>query len=229
MYKDYWNKNIKEWADLYLDISHGHEEFQGSKIISHLYNRFVVPYESYLMKIRYKKTMEFINTFVSPGDRVSDIGCGTGVFAVHLLKKNATVNAIDISEKALEITKTYIENHAPEFKKNIKYYLADIEKDTIPKSDISILVGVLPYIKNAEVTLSKLLDSTSLIFFQFSSSQVFSNRIRKFLPFLNVRKLQFQSLLEIKKCCEAKKYEIIQTERFATGYLVIAKKRNYKV
>jgi 2-polyprenyl-3-methyl-5-hydroxy-6-metoxy-1,4-benzoquinol methylase len=113
--KHYWDHNIDKWADLYLDISHGHEEFDTFWIWSKLYNKFLVPYEAKLMKTRYSKTREFIEAHISSGMHVSDIGCGVGTFSVHLLLKGALVNVIDISKKSLALTKLNLEKFATRY------------------------------------------------------------------------------------------------------------------
>jgi demethylmenaquinone methyltransferase/2-methoxy-6-polyprenyl-1,4-benzoquinol methylase len=42
---------------------------------------------------------------VKEGDRVLDIGCGTGALAIHAAKKGATIKAIDINPGMLDVAK----------------------------------------------------------------------------------------------------------------------------
>lgn len=226
-YKNYWDENIDKWGALYLEISHGSEIFKGPVFISKLYNRFVVPTEATLMKTRYQKTMGFIDKSISAGMRVSDIGCGTGIFTISLLKKGAHVNAIDISEKSLEITKKNVEKYTPEYCDRVSYFLRDPQYETLPKSDASLCVGVLPYVKNIDSFMTNILISTDMLYVQFSSSFNFFNILRRMLPFLNVRKLNFQSLPTVKQICKKRSFTIASNEKFATGYLTLIHRENF--
>lgn len=220
-YKNYWNKNVEEWGNLYLEISHGHESFHCSKFLGILYNKFIIPIEANLMKVRYQKTMNFIDKYVSKNITVSDIGCGTGIFAVHCLKKGARVNLIDISESSLNITRHNICVEVPDSQKKTSYYLMDAQKCQLPKSEVSIAVGVLPYIEDVEAFFSNALSQTDILFCQFSSSHNPFNWLRRYCKFLNVRNLQFQSKDECKEISARHGFEMVECERFATGYLMI--------
>ena len=46
-----------------------------------------------------------VENFIVPGDKVLDIGCGTGTLAVMMAAKGATVEGFDISRRMLEVAK----------------------------------------------------------------------------------------------------------------------------
>ena len=224
-YEKYWDENISRWGDLYLKISHGHETLEGSKIVGWIYNRVIVPYESYLMKIRYQKTIDFIEEYVKDGITVNDIGCGTGIFSVECLMRGAKVNALDISQTSLDQTSMNIEAKCPQLSVNIFCYKYDVQKEMPPESDCTICVGVMPYIDDTESFLENLLTPTRIAFIQFSSSNSPSNVVRRVLPFLNVRRLKFQTEKTITEIADGLGFNKISSNKFATGGLLIFQKR----
>jgi len=225
-YKEYWDRNIEKWGDLYLDISHGHEALKGSKPFTWLYNRTLVPYEATLMKIRYRKTIDFIEENIKPGVTVTDIGCGTGIFVVQCLLRGARVNAIDISYTALEITKKNVLSQCPQYGANVSYQQCDGQEVMLPPSDFTICVGVLPYVGNIKEFLTNILIPTKKAFIQYSAKNNLFNRVRILLPFLNVRNLKFQT--ENMLTHEAKNlgFQKTKSEAFATGGLLTLEKHS---
>lgn len=56
--------------------------------------------------LHYEKELVLELAAPKPGDKVLDIGIGTGVFAVELLKYKTEITGIDLSEKMLEIARS---------------------------------------------------------------------------------------------------------------------------
>ena len=83
--------------------------------------------------------------FAEPVD-IIDLGCGSGVIGLTLEKKISTksVDLIDISKKALEVTKVNKEN----LKSNANLYQNDFLKNIEKKYDV--IISNPPYIKNNE-------------------------------------------------------------------------------
>jgi len=106
--EDYWNRNIGEWGKFYLNLSHTDEEMNAPRWLSFIYRHTVMPIEARLMSRRYRLTMELISRFVREGMVVVDVGCGTGVFTVELLKRGALVKAVDHALQALELTRALV-------------------------------------------------------------------------------------------------------------------------
>lgn len=220
-YEAYWDENITKWGDLYLNISHGHETLRGNRLLTWIYNRTIVPHEARLMKVRYQKTMEFIDQYVKRGTVVTDLGCGTGIFVVQCLIRGAKVNAVDISKESLEITRRNIEKQCPQHADKVTYQQCDAQVTPLQnESDCTICVGVMPYITNKENFLRNLLMPTKIAFIQFSSTNNFFNLIRLVLPFLNVRNLQFQTEQQIKTLAKKIGFKPEKSEVFATGRLI---------
>ena len=53
---------------------------------------------------------DIVNNFIVPGDKVLDIGCGTGTLAVMMAAKGAIVKGFDISESMLEVAQKNIKS-----------------------------------------------------------------------------------------------------------------------
>jgi SAM-dependent methyltransferase len=56
--------------------------------------------------LHYEKELVLNLAAPQPGDKVLDIGVGTGIFAVELMKHGAEVTGLDVSEKMLEIARS---------------------------------------------------------------------------------------------------------------------------
>lgn len=218
-YQSYWEKNIERWADLYLEISHGHEELRGNKFVSKLYNLTIARYESRLMRDRYMCTMKFINDHVRVGVTVSDIGCGTGIFVVQALLMGAKVNAIDFSEAALKVTKKNVEKNAPQFRDNVTYHHLNIEQQPLPKSDVAFAIGVTPYIRDLQSCYKNILSSTNMFYCLVVDKGHWANRIRTVVPALNVRDLCFYTRGYVDTLLKQNSWELVNREKFATGFL----------
>lgn len=223
-YKNYWDYNIGRWSDLYLNISHGHEDLKGSRLLKYIYNHTLIHYEAHLMKERFKLTQKFLTGALNKDMILNDIGCGTGIFSVQALNHGAKVNAIDISEVSLDITKKNIQTHASKCQSHVNYFLLDAQLDKLPHSDISLCVGVAPYIINFESFLGNILRNTTTVFFQYVDAKHFINKIRQHFKFLNVRNLTFHDDILINKICEDNKFVIQSCSNFGTGKILIMSK-----
>jgi SAM-dependent methyltransferase len=224
-YQDYWEKNITEWGAFYLDISHGHERLNGPAWLNWVYKHTIVPIEAKLMAKRHEITTKFIRENVKPGVVFADLGCGTGIFVVEALMQGAAkVQAVDFTSSALEATKKLVEKFAPEKADLVQYYKLDLQADKHPVSDVSICVGVTPYMQNLEGFLGNAMSATKLMLCQFSAPDNWANRIRTLVPFLNVRKLIFHSRRNVDAVLAKLSSKTIHREDFATGYIDIIKK-----
>jgi 2-polyprenyl-3-methyl-5-hydroxy-6-metoxy-1,4-benzoquinol methylase len=56
---------------------------------------------------RLDKLKDRIAAMVKPGDRVLDIGCGTGTLALRLLRRGAHVTGLDMSEHMIRVARKY--------------------------------------------------------------------------------------------------------------------------
>jgi SAM-dependent methyltransferase len=222
-YKSYWDRNIDSWSDLYLDISHGHETYDRPAWFTRAYHSTIGKHERRLMAQRYALTLDFIDKYVTPGSVLSDLGCGTGIFTVEALRRGASVNAIDFSDSSLRTTQRTVEKHIPEGK--VVYQQANVQTDALPNSDVTLAMGLAPYLSDIGAFLDRALPATKTMLCLYMDPNHWANRIRSTIPFLNVRELQFAEKSEVDRHYARLGFNLIQRQPFATGYVDLVKLR----
>ena len=216
--KNYWDENINAWASLYLDISHGHEKFACNPILSWVYNSTIVHIESRKMKLRYMLTKNFLEKYANTSATFADIGCGSGIFSVQAAKLFAKVICIDSSSEALAQTRLA----TCDVRTPIEYHQIDIVSNFIPKSDVALLVGVLPYIADVRQVLNKILATTDCILMLYVDENNLFNWIRRLIKPLNVRNLHFHNTRDVLEVIERNNFIVEAVHTVGTGYLLEA-------
>jgi cyclopropane fatty-acyl-phospholipid synthase-like methyltransferase len=217
--KKYWDKNINKWGKFYLETSHSEEEFNAPAWLSTIYRILIVPIEAHLMGKRYKLTLDFINHHVRPGMIIADIGCGTGVFTIEMLKRGANVIAIDISKTSLEATRRNVKKVLPKYANKVTYLQLDVSKKKIPPVDLSLAMGVTPYIKNIDNFYANILSRSKIFYCLILDPQHIFNKIRLALPILNVRNAHCFERNHIDRIIKFNQSTLIKRYNFASGYL----------
>ncbi|MBO4697137.1 MAG: class I SAM-dependent methyltransferase [Lachnospiraceae bacterium] len=54
-------------------------------------------------QLEYATTMEYIHRFLKPGDRIAELGAGTGRYSIALAKEGYDITAVELVEKNLEV------------------------------------------------------------------------------------------------------------------------------
>lgn len=68
--------------------------------------------------VEFLTTVRYIDKYLKNGDRILDIGAGTGIYSLHYAKKGYKIDAIELTNSNIK-----------EFKKNIKKEMnIDVEK-----------------------------------------------------------------------------------------------------
>lgn len=86
----------------------------------------------------------FINRLEVAGKKCLEVGCGSGLLSLLLLRKNGLVTAIDINPKALENTKINFEKNKKQFNTEIKLIQSDLF-DQVPADNFSVVIIAPPY------------------------------------------------------------------------------------
>jgi predicted RNA methylase len=219
-YRQYWDRNIDKWAELYLQISHGHEELIGPAWFASLYNSTIGRLERRLMAERYTRTITFLDTHVKYGTVFSDLGCGTGIFVVEALRRGAIVNAIDFSSSAIEITKQNVAKYCPDGE--VTFQRLDVQVDQLPRSDVTLAMGLTPYLNDLTAFMDRALPTTKLLFCLFVDPTHWANRIRSRFPILNVRDLRMYEKEEVDRLYSHHGWKLKERQPFATGYIDLA-------
>lgn len=219
-YRAYWDTNIERWGDYYLEMSHGHEALEAPTWFAAIYRVSIGRLERKLMAERYARTVGFLDTYIKPGIVLNDLGCGTGIFTVHALKRGAIVNAIDFAEGSIKATRNNVEAHVANAK--AAFIVADVANHNLPKSDVSLAMGLSPYIADLDSFLENVLQSTDLLCCLYVDPRRWSNRLRTALPFLNVRRLKFHHPSDVDRNYRRHRWNLLSREKFATGYIDVA-------
>lgn len=105
-------------------------------------------------KLVLETEQELINRFIdpSPGDRILDAGCGTGIFTIDFLKAGAIVTGLDISRGML--------HNAVAVLKNLPFYAVQSDMLTLPFPDDvfdkSVSITALEFIEDARTAVNEL-------------------------------------------------------------------------
>jgi 2-polyprenyl-3-methyl-5-hydroxy-6-metoxy-1,4-benzoquinol methylase len=217
---DYWERNIGNFGQFYADMSR--EEFDAPGWLQRIYRRTIMPLEQKLMKKRYEVTMRFIDEYVLPGMTAVDIGCGTGIFTVEMLRRGANVIALDYATSALDITKDLVDRVLPDKSSNVEYLHVDVTEGRLPPSDVAIAMGVTPYVADLEKFYENVLPTTNTFYCLIVDPAHWANRIRKMFPLLNVRRMNFFERSLADSLLNQYDFRLIRRDPFATGYLDLA-------
>lgn len=220
--KGYWNENIEKWGKLYLQISHSEERLDAPRWLESLYHRIITPIEAKLMTERFQLTMKFIEDHVKRDMVVVDLGCGTGIFTVEMLKRGASVIAVDYAQSSLDLTRKAVEELVPNAVSRISYLLADVTYQALPYSDIVLVMGVTPYVENISSFMGNILPNTKMLYCLFLDPKHWTNRVRRYISVLNVRNLCFFDERVIDELYLKYDWKIIDRKKFASGYLDLA-------
>jgi len=218
----YWEKNIENWGAFYAETSHFEEEIEAPWWLKPLYVRTIVPLERKLMKRRYQLTMEFIDAYVQPGMTVLDVGCGTGRFTVEMLRRDARVVAIDFAEAALQLTKEHVSKIVPECRNRLECIQMDISTAILPRSDAVLAMGLTPYLSDLSAFYRNVLSTTELFYCLVLNPKNWANRLRRWLPLLNVRNVHCFAPATVDELLEKHHFRLQSRTPFATGYLDLA-------
>lgn len=90
--------------------------------------------------IRYRRSIEFniISRNIKKGNKVLDIGCGSGRHTFFLLEKGCSVTGVDISQKMLEVLK----QKAEERKYSLSLFLADCNNLPFETESFDVVVSI---------------------------------------------------------------------------------------
>lgn len=221
--KEYWNQNIGKWGKLYLEISHSEERLNAPRWLELLYHRIVTPIEARLMTKRFMLTMHFIEQHIKSEMVAVDLGCGTGIFTVEMLKRGASVIAVDYAQSSLGLTRKAVEELVPNLANKVRYLLADVTYQALPSSDIVLVMGVTPYVENISSFLGNILPKTQMLYCLFLDPMHWTNRVRKYIPLLNVRNLRYFDKYFIDELYRKYEWNLINRQKFASGYLDLAR------
>ncbi len=217
-HQDYWERNIKGFSGFYDKGSE--ENIAGPKALVPFYKFLVFPLEKNVMKKRFKLTTDFIQRNIKPGSSAADIGCGSGIFTKYMVFCGAgKVYALDFTQSALALTKGLLSG---EELKKVELICRNVARQQIPKSDVALALGVLPYVEDIKVFFQNVLPFTSCVLFNYLEQDVFCNRVRQTIKALDPRKYNYHRTQEIIALLSAYNFKVTRRSRIGQGYLIEA-------
>ena len=217
--RDYWEKNIESYSGFYYVNSE--EQINIPFGLSGLYKKFIFPLERKVTLERYNIVCAFIDKHVKPGMKVADIGCGSGVFSKKMLDKGAYVYAMDYVNSAVELTKKNLSLYSAG---NLEVFQLDITQQKIPRVDLAISIGVLPYIDEVNAYFQNIFPYTDLFQFNYINKYNFFNSVRSLLSFLDVRHYSYHSPKEISSLVMKNGFKISENKKLGTGFILETEK-----
>lgn len=217
--KLYWEKNIGKFSNFYTKNSD--EDLKNKGIFSLIYKCIGFPIERKYMKVRYNIVQSFIFEMINKDTVVADVGCGCGIFTEMALSLGAKVYALDFAQNALKLTKQRNSMHDANA---LTLRLFDLIDEAVPKVDVILAIGILPYIESIDIFLRNTLPSTNIIMFNFLNASNPLNKLRRKLPFLDVRGYHYHSLQMISKKMAEFGFCTINRIKLATGTVLVAKR-----
>lgn len=97
---------------------------------------FQTPHGRYVWQVEHEMVFDLVT--VKPGDRVADIGCGTGLYTAELLKAGADVTAVDISPEMLEIAR----HRNAAYSGQATFLLGDAAKLDFPDNHFNAVISI---------------------------------------------------------------------------------------
>jgi 2-polyprenyl-3-methyl-5-hydroxy-6-metoxy-1,4-benzoquinol methylase len=94
---------------------------------------------------------------VQPGMNVLELGCGPGWLTLAMSRRGADALGMDISQKSIDVARSYYESIKPEVSGSTTYQVADLNAVDLPAEvyDIVAAKGVLHHLVNLEQVIDQ--------------------------------------------------------------------------
>lgn len=123
--------------------------------------------------------------------KVLDVGCGSGFYSFYALSEQATVTAVDISQKLLDLVKQKDSKH------QITTLQADLNEglSAIPSNSMDIIIAslVLHYIKDPHLLIN---DFSRVL---KKDGKVYISTHHPFLDYLHLQKVRYFDIYEVEE------------------------------
>jgi 2-polyprenyl-3-methyl-5-hydroxy-6-metoxy-1,4-benzoquinol methylase len=94
---------------------------------------------------------------VQPGMNVLELGCGPGWLTLAMARRGAAALGLDISEKSIDIARSYYETVKAEVSGSVTYQVADLNTENLPAEfyDMVVAKGVLHHLLNLDQVIDR--------------------------------------------------------------------------
>ncbi len=112
--------------------------------------------KSYFIRFQKDRMAKILRMLgIRKGERLIDIGCGTGHYAVAFSKLGAIVTGIDYSSQMLEIARVNLERSGA---RGYKLVLSDASKIDVPENsfDVACAIGIFDYLPDVDRVMQEI-------------------------------------------------------------------------
>jgi ubiquinone/menaquinone biosynthesis C-methylase UbiE len=92
-------------------------------------------WESPAGKLRWQRRVKMLSSILHEGDRILELGCGTGYFTRELAKLRVHVTAIDISPELIEVAKSEVKSE------NVSFEVQNAYEMTYGSNQFNAVIG----------------------------------------------------------------------------------------
>ena len=94
------------------------------------YDKFSYYYDDVMASLRYEWWLDFIKPYVKPSDRILDLACGSGTFAILLSLSGYQAEGLDLSPSIIDLARQKAKiNHL-----TIPFYVQDMTTFSIDQT-----------------------------------------------------------------------------------------------
>jgi len=102
--------------------------------------------QSRAARVEFYNTVKFLEKYLKPGDRILDVGAGTGAYSIYFAERGYTVDALELAQRNVEVLRSKIR---PEMKLTVtKGNALDLSAYEGGAYDAVLLMGPLYHLKN---------------------------------------------------------------------------------
>ena len=217
--REYWEQNIERFGRVYYDSSEEH--LIGNRAVVSIYRRLLFPIEKAYMRRRHRLVTAYITANVRDTDTVVDIGCGDGIYTERLVRLARSVHALDLTDKAIELTRQRI---SEEYRERVSFARRDVCEAPIPRCDVALAMGVVPYIASFADFADHTLPFTNKIALNYLDRRNLLNRLRRRLTSLDVRNYSYHDPRDVEAAFARHGFRIIERAGIASGWFVAAER-----
>ena len=143
------------------DVLRHFDDFAIGDRWSKLYDRDGDAVANYSFIVRRRRASELLESILSAGDRVLDVGCGPGVMTPFVLKQGADYCGLDLSEQMIEQAARRFGGESANGG-SVRFAVGDVESIAYPDAhfDAAMALGVLEYLADPASAASELVRTT---------------------------------------------------------------------
>lgn len=206
--RDYWNREVDSFDAIYT-----HRKSLFASTLDSIFRKD--------MYLRYTETLAACEPV--EGRRFLDVGCGTGLYALELARREAAfVRGVDIAERMVQTCAERAEAEGLSAMSFIQGEVGDLPADDI--FDVSIAIGLFDYLPDAVPTLREMrLRTRDRIIATFPRLLTWRAPVRKLRLTLRGCPVYFFTVSGVRQALAAADLQPVEIRRIGKLYFVVAR------